>query len=363
VGGSSTLSTLSVGDIFGEMSLLSFKPRTATVTAASEVEVIKISRKTLNKVMFIKPGINNLLKDYYVARLNAMLDSLRDEREKVNNCMCETLQEIVMPSGEDYSIGNSHFLANRIATKGQLDCNISESQKGLSHQASILKRLKSIIIQDKTNEIQMHNIFTPTFLKGIVRASIESFINSVLNNQFLRKNDLLSKISATAEEYLHRLAAGSITNECDALHENFLMLFNEFINENLHKVPTCNYRKDDVIFSDGDASDSIYVIKDGSVSVYPFDLSGNVKQETATLGKTEIFGEIAFFKKTPRTATVRAQEDVSLYELDRALVEQLIKVRPKILEYFNTVYQSRIKNLVKEIEAIKAYYKEELGYI
>jgi hypothetical protein len=60
--------TMQDGDFFGEISILSGKPRTATVTAATPVELLELDKKTLDGITSDHPGVRQVLEDFYIAR-------------------------------------------------------------------------------------------------------------------------------------------------------------------------------------------------------------------------------------------------------------------------------------------------------
>jgi MFS family permease len=66
-----------------------------------------------------------------------------------------------------------------------------------------------------------------------------------------------------------------------------------------------------VVFSRGDPGVRFYAIESGGVAV---ELEGG---ETRELGAGDFFGEIALLRDVPRTATVRALDDLRLYALER----------------------------------------------
>jgi CRP-like cAMP-binding protein len=56
------------GTFFGEISILSGKPRTATVTAATPCELLELDRATLDGITKAQPNVRQVLEDFYVQR-------------------------------------------------------------------------------------------------------------------------------------------------------------------------------------------------------------------------------------------------------------------------------------------------------
>lgn len=79
--GSLYLAQLGEGDFFGEVSVLTGKPRTATITAAQRTELLRLDKVKLDGVLSKYPGIRKVLDDFYNKRaehtVEAMIASLK----------------------------------------------------------------------------------------------------------------------------------------------------------------------------------------------------------------------------------------------------------------------------------------------
>lgn len=67
-GGQKLARTLGEGAFFGEISILSGKPRTATVTAAGRCELLELDRPTLDGITSTHPRVREVLEEFYIAR-------------------------------------------------------------------------------------------------------------------------------------------------------------------------------------------------------------------------------------------------------------------------------------------------------
>jgi tetratricopeptide (TPR) repeat protein len=78
------LARLGEGDFFGEVSVLTGKPRTATITASQRSEMLKLDKESLDEVVKHHPRVRDILNDFYKRRANhtveAMVESLRHKK-------------------------------------------------------------------------------------------------------------------------------------------------------------------------------------------------------------------------------------------------------------------------------------------
>ncbi len=75
------LAMLGEGDFFGEVSVLTGKPRTATITASERTELLRLDKEKLDNALAKYPGIRKVLDDFYRRRakhtVEAMIENLK----------------------------------------------------------------------------------------------------------------------------------------------------------------------------------------------------------------------------------------------------------------------------------------------
>ncbi|MBI5165633.1 MAG: cyclic nucleotide-binding domain-containing protein [Magnetospirillum sp.] len=95
------------------------------------------------------------------------------------------------------------------------------------------------------------------------------------------------------------------------------------------------------IFNEGDSGDRAYLIQDGTVEI----IKGGIT--LATLGRGELFGEMALVDDQPRMASARAVTDLSVVIVSRdTFREKLSKADPFIRGLLN-IFVRNIRNLTR----------------
>lgn len=117
------------------------------------------------------------------------------------------------------------------------------------------------------------------------------------------------------------------------------------IKELLSRAEVKYYSDCEMVITEGDSGDSIYVIKDGNTRVVSH-IAGRTIQ-LATLKRGDVFGEVAFLTGRTRTSSVIAEGPVTVYELNRLLIEDMLELRPEIMDYLNDIYHLRVKETLK----------------
>jgi CRP/FNR family cyclic AMP-dependent transcriptional regulator len=92
-------------------------------------------------------------------------------------------------------------------------------------------------------------------------------------------------------------------------------------------LETQRFDKGDTVFAAGDAGDSVYIVRSGSVQVYIENYEGQkiILRENI---KGDVFGDISLLDGGPRTATAVAVEEAETLSLDRDQLLELLTKYP-----------------------------------
>ena len=88
------------------------------------------------------------------------------------------------------------------------------------------------------------------------------------------------------------------------------------------------FRHQQVICKEGEAGDCFYIVLKGQVEV----ISEKLDQEIAILKPGDFFGEISLFTGSPRSATVRAKEDTTVFVVDHQALQMLLQNYQELAE-------------------------------
>lgn len=89
-----------------------------------------------------------------------------------------------------------------------------------------------------------------------------------------------------------------------------------------------SYEAGDVIFSEGDAAEAVYVILEGMVDVIREAPTGRVR--LAQIGEGNMFGETGVLCDKVRSATIEAATPVSVLQLDRYTFNEVARDVPQL---------------------------------
>ena len=91
------------------------------------------------------------------------------------------------------------------------------------------------------------------------------------------------------------------------------------------------YRANDLIVRQGDYGDACYIVVEGKIQIEEQDISGE-SQILSFLDEGDFFGESALMEHTPRMASVRAIEEVTVLKLYRDDFERFSEASPDTVQ-------------------------------
>ena len=109
------------------------------------------------------------------------------------------------------------------------------------------------------------------------------------------------------------------------------------------------YDKGDLILTEGQRGGDAFVIEHGRVEVFR---AGPPELTLAILGRGQIFGEMALITELPRSASVRALEDVEIGVIGRDEFLDHLRTAPDALLPFLRTMSERIRSLSSLVEEL-----------
>lgn len=90
----------------------------------------------------------------------------------------------------------------------------------------------------------------------------------------------------------------------------------------------------EIIYRQGDAADSLYIISSGVVEVFTHSPDGQQTRSVGVMARGEFFGDLAALTGQPRLAAARALEPTELLQIEKLAFLQLLEKIPKMGAYF-----------------------------
>ncbi|MEW5724630.1 MAG: cyclic nucleotide-binding domain-containing protein [Thermodesulfobacteriota bacterium] len=119
------------------------------------------------------------------------------------------------------------------------------------------------------------------------------------------------------------------------------MSFGDYTKQ-FHIAEMEDYKKDDVIFKEGASGDWIYVIMQGEVEIYKMVKGKKIVVDVLKEG--DLFGEVSFIDKKPRSAGARALSEVTVGIFDK---EYLSDQYNRLPNNFRVIFDAMARRLRK----------------
>ena len=154
--------------------------------------------------------------------------------------------------------------------------------------------------------------------------------------------------SETAPAATQAASKGSVAlHDAFKRHPMFKVLSNEDIVTMISKARHAVYDDGQAVIKEGETGDSMFIIKKGQARVTSTMFEKTY--ELATLGGGNFFGEVGFLTGMPRTATVASKGGLSIMEINKALMQELIESNPKVLQKLVELSHSRTQKKMKKM--------------
>ncbi len=111
------------------------------------------------------------------------------------------------------------------------------------------------------------------------------------------------------------------------------------------------YRDGEILFSQGDVGDCLYVVQDGQLEII-VDRDGT-PTVVRVAGKDELIGEMAVFQKETRSATVRARGEARVLTLDKKNFLRRINEDPSLAFRIIETMSRRVRELSQQVVELK----------
>jgi small-conductance mechanosensitive channel/CRP-like cAMP-binding protein len=119
----------------------------------------------------------------------------------------------------------------------------------------------------------------------------------------------------------------------------FKCLGDEQLDALLPRGRTAHFGKDEKLIQQGEAGQSMFLLVSGEANV-TVERNGNPTL-VASLGAGDCFGEMSLLTGEPRTATVIANSDCEVVEIDKAVLARSVKENPQLLKQLSELLARR----------------------
>jgi CRP-like cAMP-binding protein len=111
------------------------------------------------------------------------------------------------------------------------------------------------------------------------------------------------------------------------------------------------YDDGEVLFHEGDQPDAAFVIMDGEVEILAETQTGEVV--VGTLGKDQLFGELALLNSSPRSATLRAKGRLQALRIADDMFLKLVTENPGVALEVMRQLSDKLMRTHRQVEALQ----------
>lgn len=125
----------------------------------------------------------------------------------------------------------------------------------------------------------------------------------------------------------------------------------ELLTDVARQLRSHTYRRNEVIFHQGDPGDALHIIRRGSVKIVLPSPEGE-EAIIATLRSGDFFGELALLDSEPRSATATAVEATETLILPRPVFRELLDTYPELRDALFAALTQLLRRLTHHVEEL-----------
>lgn len=348
------------GDFFGENSLLSGRPRTATITAGARCELFELDRPTLGSISKSHPGVLDTLEAFFIERVNspeaAVIRAASMNDPETQQRAIEVLKSHFGNRSWDprmrLKLADVLLKAERPEDAVPILVDLADelARQGFPEKAiAILKKVERIEGRH-TEQIN---------LAPLRRQGPDPGASAPPGDPIMKRASTL-KVPPTEEFFqgwlvdvvrdtvrghppvAARTPSSGVPGDGRDLGAS--PLFGDFSEPELlsliEGLRLLSYDPGDVIISEGEPGNSVFIVATGAVRVFVRNPAGR-NVEVCELGESEFFGEISTLSGRPRSATVTASLRCELLELDKSTLDSISQAHPRVRAVLEEYYVER----------------------
>ena len=343
-GRSYAVGELREGDFFGEVGALSGRPRTATVVAATDCDLLCLDRPRMEALVRDRPRVREVLEEIYVKRAENPLSSVRvlpTDEHPAQARAAEILESYF--GAADWDPRMQLRLAHVLARSGKNEDAVSilfalaeeTARAGFPAKAiAMLKKAEGLRIAPLRDLDEPEPITAPWGEWTLrpqaddTRDALAPWLRDVIREAARRPGS--GPGAAGPFGYRDGLRASPLF---EGLSDAERLAF-------VQGLRLRGVEAGDVVLTQGEPGESIFVLARGSVKVFVRDAAGRNERQ-CVLTEGAFFGEIAALSGCERTATVVAAERGELLELTRQALDDVTRTYPRVREVLERFYTER----------------------
>jgi CRP-like cAMP-binding protein len=343
------------GDFFGEVSILSGRPRTATITAASDCELLELDRPTLDALGHEHPGIVDTLEAYYIERTqspdNAAVRAAAVADAETQRRAAEVLRAHFGDRAWDprmrLKLAELLLKAQKPQEALPILVDLADAMARQGHPEKAIAILKKIerIEGRHTEEISLAPLgrratgpsSPPLAPEPAARRRSREMTSDFFQGWMV---DLVKDTVKSGLPSAYRLPASLASSAGLLLSPLFEDFSDEEIQALIDGLRLLVFEPGDIVMTEGEPGNSVLVVTSGAVKVFVRSPSGH-NAEVCELREGDFFGEISTLSGRPRSATVTAAARTEVLELDKRTLDAICAAHPRVRAVLEDVYIQR----------------------